>query len=289
MKWIIRGVVALVLIVVVALIVVVIAIDGVARRGIESGASYAMGVPTTLGNASVGIFSGKFAMSDLNVANPEGFDSSHFLKLGGGEVAVSLGSLMSDTVEIGRIALTGLEMNLEKKGGRDNVKEILDNLQKLSSAESKPDDKDDGGKQFVIREIDIGEITVNLTGYPMAKSVKVAPIRLTNVGSAGEPIDMAYLTGIIMRSIFQSMLAGGIELPSDLNGLLGVGLQGLGGLGGVNVERLGEVGGKIGAASSRVSEQLPGDAGKQVDDAAGKIQEGLGGLLGGQKKDDKKE
>ncbi len=287
MKWLIRSVIAVVLLVVIAVVVVAIAIDGIARRAVEQGASFALGVPTTLGKADVGLFSGQFGMSELNVANPTGFDSHHFLKLGDGQVAVTLGSLMGDTVEVGRIALTGLDMNLEKKDGKDNAKIILDNLAKLSSGEKTTDPKDEGpGKQYVIREIDIGEITVNLRGYPMAKTVKVAPIKLTNVGSAGDPVDMRYLTGIIMRSIFQSMLAGGIELPSDLSGVLQLGVGQLGGLGDVE-QHLGKAQAIVGEVG-KLGEKMPGDAGKKVEDAAGKLQEGIDGLLGGQKKDDKK-
>lgn len=302
MKWLIRGVIAIVLLVVIAVVVVALAIDGIARRGVERGATYALGVPTTLGVADVGLLAGEFSMDELEVANPEGFETEHFLALKNGQVAVSLGSLMGDTVEVGRIALTGLDLNLEKHGGKDNVKIILENLQKLSSGDKPADPpKEEGpGKQYVIKEIDIGEITVHLKGYPVAKTIKVAPIQLSNVGSAGEPVSMAQVTGIIMRSIFQSLIAGGFELPGDLAGALTQGIAGLGALGDVDIEgigkaaeAIGELGQNASESAAKLGDQIGGetgdkikDAGKQTEEAAQKVTEGIGNLIGGQKKED---
>ena len=82
MKLLIKIVVVLVLLLVIGVLTTFFFIDRIAKAGVEKGATYALGVPTTLKSADVGVFAGTFAMSGLNVANPEGFDKEpHFLKL----------------------------------------------------------------------------------------------------------------------------------------------------------------------------------------------------------------
>jgi len=94
-------------------------INSIARKGIESGSTYALGVPTTLESAKVGLTSGEFSMSGLNVANPAGaFTSPEFLSMGEGSVAVSLGTLRSALVELPTLTLSDISMNLEGQGDK---------------------------------------------------------------------------------------------------------------------------------------------------------------------------
>jgi len=102
--------------------------NAAARKGVEAGATYALGVNTTLQSASVGIFSGKFGLTGLKVANVQGYKADKFLSLGEGNVAVSLGSLMKDTIEVPTFSLDTIELNLEKKEGKANYQVIMDNL-----------------------------------------------------------------------------------------------------------------------------------------------------------------
>ena len=77
----------LVIVLVAVVVIAFVSIDAIARAGIERGATFALGVPTTLGSANIGILSGEFTMSGLDVTNPEGFDGDYFLQLDEGFVA----------------------------------------------------------------------------------------------------------------------------------------------------------------------------------------------------------
>mgnify|MGYP005851520341 CR=1 FL=1 len=283
MKWLLRIGLAVVLLLVVAGVIVGLTLDTLARRGIEQGAQYALGVPTALDSADVKVFGGTLTMADLTVDNPPGFTSDHFLKVGSADLGITLGSLMQDTIELPRMAFTDIEINLEKEAGKENYRVILDNLQKLSSTDKTPTtEPDQPGKKFVIRELDVTGITVHLKGYPGPAIVKVAPIQMTNVGSAGEPVDAAYITGLVMRSIFQSMLASGLDLPADLTAALGPELAKLGDLGGDAAIKLGNK--ALGDVSKQATEQLEGVT-KDLEQKVGKeLGDGIGNLLGGQKK-----
>jgi hypothetical protein len=105
--------VALVVLVVVG---AVVWIDHLAKAGIETGSTFALGVDTTLDRADVGILAGHTDLSGLRVGNPADYSTEHFLRLNDGSLHVSLASLTLDTIEVPSLMLTGVDVNLEKKG-----------------------------------------------------------------------------------------------------------------------------------------------------------------------------
>ncbi|MCO6437871.1 MAG: hypothetical protein J5J06_12335 [Phycisphaerae bacterium] len=296
------------------LVGVVFWIDSIARIGVEKGATYALGVNTTLQSMNLGILSGQAGMSGLDVANPEGFDAPHFVKLGEGNVAVSLGSLMEDTVVVPELILSDLSMNLERKGGKSNYQVILDHLAQLSGGETKPKQPAETkeGKKFIVRRAAINNVDVQVDLLPLGGSLTRVPlhidrIELTDIGSdSANGVELAQLTGILMRAILTSVVdKGGNLLPADIVNELGKGLQGLGGLGDATVkvvgdvttmvdgtvrnitevgaglvEELGKSGGQLGEGSKQIGDKV----GEGLNDAGKKLEKGLGGLLPGKKK-----
>ncbi len=272
-----------VLLVVVGLIVVMVSINGIARAGIEKGGTYALGVPTTLRDANVGVLSGTFAMSGLQVANPEGFSSPNFLTLGDGAVAVSFASLRSDTVEIPTLRLETITASLERKDGASNYQTILNNLKSLSgSGESKPASKPAGdGKKFVIGELLIRDVKVHLDvfGGPggalqklTAVDIPIDEIKLSNVGKtgsgvAGSGVTMGELTSIIVRAVLAAAVQkGGGLIPGDILGELQGSLASLGNLEGLGMNVVANAKGAV--------ENLAGEAGKIAEQGQKSIEEG---------------
>lgn len=318
MKWIIRLGAVLIGIVVLVGVIGYISINKIAKAGVEHGGTYALGVDTKLKDINVGVLSGSLSMNGLSIANPEGFKADHFLSLGDGNVQVSLGSLMSDQVDVPVLKLSDIQIDLEKDKGKANYDVILEHLAKVTGGEepSQPAEKT-GGKKFVVHELLIKNVKVNAQVIGgISVPVVIPEIKLTDVGSDGEGVTLGDLSGIIVTSI----LATTVETAGDiLPGGIGEGLQGglkaVGDLGNFGVQVIGDVttaaGEVVGKAAEVVGEgakqageavkavgdtanQTVGEAGKAVGDVgkeAGKavesIGEGLGGLLGGKKKDEK--
>ncbi len=256
-------------------------VNSIAKAAVEKGGTYALGVSTTLKSASVKPLAGDFAMSGLIVANPSGYDTNHYLTLGKGDVAVSLGTLMDDTVKLPHLKLADIDMNLEKKEGKANYQAIMDNLKKLSS--DKPADPD--AKKYVIEAVDIRNVMVHVTIMGQNIDVPIDQITLKNVGSDGSGVDMAQLSGLIVKSVFAAVAqnAGGL-IPTEMLGDLTKGLEGLADLDKhaeiADVKAVGELAGK--------ATEEAGKAAKEIGDITDKAKEGLGGLLGGDK-DNKKD
>jgi hypothetical protein len=274
---------AVVVLVVVGVLGVFLYVDRLARAGIERGGTHALGVPTTLEEADVGIFSGTFAMAGLSVANPQGYPADHFLRLDTGNVAVTLSSLREDTVELPSLALSGLDMVLERHGDKANYQVILDNLKRLESGE-KPPAEPEGGKRFVIRKLEIRGVQVHLdllpAGGELTKiSIPIDRIELSNIGSETKGgVLIRDLAGVLVKAVLGAVIEKGGNLPADLRGSLEAGLG--------QLKPLEEMGiGVVTDIQKKLEDALRGD--KPLDDIQKDVQDtikGLGDILGGDKK-----
>ncbi len=291
----ILAILALIGLLIAAVVVAFLSIDSIAKGGIERGATFALGVPTTLNSARVGILGGTFSMSGLSVANPSGFSSPSFLTLGNAGVAVSFSSLNQPVVQLPTLSFDNLAVALEKKGGKANYRVILDNLAKLKSGGSSPS----GGseKKFVINKLSLKNIkvSVDLIGGPGAigdltkVNIPIDEIKLENVGKTGTGVGgtgvtMEQLSSIIVQAVLAAAAdKGGGILPAEVLGELRNGVAGLG--------QLDQLGMKV-LADPAALEKLGGsgaakaiDQGKKaLDEAAKKAT----GLIPGLKKPDER-
>lgn len=272
MKKLLKIAAVLVVLLIVALVACVIYIDSVARSGVEYAATRALGVKTSLGDMDVSILGSRVEMENLIVQNPEGFDAKNFLELDQGQVAVSLGTLTKKRVVIPTLHLKGLEMFLEKKDGKANYQVIMDNLA------LKPVPPEDA-KTYVINDLLLTDITVHANLLPVGgqltqKSITIPEIQLRDVGSdnAGG-VALEKLTGIIIQAVMEGVIKNAGDLPVGLVAELG---QGLG-----KLEEIPAQGVKIIEQSGNELKESVGEAAKDINKAV----EGLGGLLGGKKKD----
>lgn len=276
--------------------IVVVSIDTIAKQGVERGATYALQVPTTLDKADVGIMSGTFSMSGLQVNNPEGFTAPHFLQMNDAGVAVSLETLGEDVIELPELTITGIDMYLVKEGGKANYQVIMDNLKRFEGEGKKEPDPSKPGKKFVIRKIDMKNIKVHATLLPVGGAantvdVDIPEIVLTNVGSGGQSVSMAELVNVIIKAVFATAVNLGGALPGEITEGLKGGLAELGSLGEMGVGVAANIGGQVigvaGDATKMLGEVGEG-AGKAVEDATKGLEEGVKGLFGGgdKKKDE---
>ncbi len=290
MKRLLKLVAVLVILLVIGVVAAFFFIDRLAKTAVERGSTYALGVETTLESADVRIFKGEFDMGALHVSNPEGFKTPHFLTLDDGGVAVTLGSLREEIIELPTLHLTGIDINLEKQAGKSNYKVILENLKRLS--EGKPADAE-SKTRYIVREVSMRDINVHVDVLPIGGEatrlhLDIPEITLTDVGSdTGKGVLMSELSGIIVKALFAAILQkGGDLLPGDLTGELGNALAAVGDLGSFGAKVADELLHGVGEGLGGLIEGAGGigeGAGKAIDEGLKGIGQGLGGLLGGQK------
>lgn len=288
MKLVLKLVAAVVVLIIIAVGVLVFYIDHLAKTGIEKGSTYALDVPTTVDDVSVGILRGEFEMTGLNVANPAGFNTPHFLNLGKGHTAVTLGSLMEETVEIKHIRLSDIDVNLEKNGGKANYQAILDALKKFESqSEDPPPDEAGSSKKFVVRLIEIENVQVHADVLPIGGEltrlhVVVPKITLQDIGTESDQgVVIAELTQIMVQAILKAIVdkAGGL-LPTDLLGDLDSALAQLKSLDQLGVKLTSETFKSV-EALTEAGQKVVGETAKQVGEATKKIGDAVKDLPGG--------
>jgi hypothetical protein len=287
MKWIVRLVIVLALVVIVAGVALVMSVDRIAKTAIEYGGTKAMGTTTTLEKIHIGIIGGEASLAGLKVANPAGYPQGDFLNLGDGSVAVSVGSLGRPTVEVPKIELNGIGTRLDMKLGEpSNAEVILANIEKFSNSlgsggEHAPSEPAGSGKKLVIRELLLTDIMATVTvGDAASVNVNVPRIELKNVGG-GEGVSMSELFGIITTATVDGVLKNGGDLiPAALRDSLGPKLAE------VSQVLQAQVGSAVtGAVESakKAVENATQEVGKTLEDAGKKagesLEKGLGDLF----------
>lgn len=306
MKKLIKVAVVLIVIAIVAAVgliwFAVSSVDRAAKLAIEKGGTYALGVPTKLDSADVGILAGTFELKGLNVANPSGFTSPHFMNLGSGGVKIDYDSLKQKVIELPAFTLDNIDVHLERKEGKSNYEAILESVKRFQSSDpaSKPAEESDGPK-LIVRDLTVSNINVHVNMLPLGGEltkldVKVDKVQLTNIGDGGAgPVEIAELVAIIVQAVLQAVAdSAGAQLPGELLTSLSGKLGELSKLQDLGIGAVAEVGGQVQQLTGslqgtleevgKIGEGLD-DAAKKAEEAAKKLQEGVGGLLGGGKKD----
>ena len=220
----------LVVLIVLAAVLINVFGDRALKIGIEKGAQHALKVGVQLDGAGLSILAGKLHLKNLVIDNPEGYQHPHLLTLGHASMAVNIGSLLSDTVDMEKIQLDDIRLTLEQKGLTSNLQDVLNNLPQ-SDAPATPEDKP--SKNLRIRELYINGVEVNAKLLPIpgradTVRLRLAPMTLTNIGT-DEEIDVAQLTGVILAAIAGGLIEQGKDLlPIDMLNNLSEGVLGIG-------------------------------------------------------------
>jgi len=285
-KLIVRLVLAVVVLVIVVGVIVYLYLDTIAKKAVEAGGTYAMGVETTVNSVSLHPFAGQLEMQGLTVANPKGFNGAHLMQTGTFELELVPGSLMEKTIMLKKFELDGLDMYIDQQMPKSNISVIMDNLKKLGGGEKPKQEKPSEGKNVKVDLITIRNVVAHvkvLVGPEL--TIKVPLIQMNNVtGDNAVGVALPELMARIVPAVLAAVLESGKGvLPTDLfNGLSGDVSALTAQLGGQAQEMVKGVQGEVGKALKGV---LPVDAngiGGQLNKAVGGT---VGKLLGGGAKD----
>lgn len=312
MKWLIRIALIVVLLVVIAAVAGVFMIDSIATAAVAKGAAFATQTDAECEKVDIQIFGSAATITNLDIKNPDGqfrdqFDS--FLKLGSGSAEVSVGSVMSDLVEIPTVELSDIELSLVSKDGKKNYEVILESLKRFQG--DAPPKETEGGKEYVIKKTTISRITVHydfdkdpaLGALPARGTLEIAfdkPMVIENLGQGGVP--MSQITADLITDILVQVTANmatqlGDQFAGHIKGLSGSLIDTLGEnkftqtLGeldlGAGAAKLKDLGIDLGAGAADLLKGVGEGAGDLGQKATDTIKKGLGGLLGDD--DEKKE
>ena len=280
MKKLLRVLVVIVVVVVAGLAAAWLMIDSIAQAGIEKGATFALGVDTTVDKVSLSLLNGEMIIDGLTVGNPEGFETPHLMKSGRFDVRVDPATVFGDAVRVTKFELAGLDVYIEQKVGQSNVSVIMANLKRFESpGEGKEEEApkaDRGGKKVQVDRILITDVVAHVQLLPVGGkastlTVKVPKIELKGVTSDNAAgVAVSELTARLVPAVMAAIVEqGGDVLPKDLAKNLSEDIAGA-------VEAMGQ-------GAAQLVGQTSQEIGKAVEGAAKGLGDALKGILGGKK------
>jgi hypothetical protein len=267
-------------IILIGLVTTYVARNALAKAAVERGCEYALGVRTSLQSVHLDLLGGHFRMGGLHVANPEGFATPTFLALEKARISVDVETLTDGQVDIPRLHLEGLDLNIEKREGLANYESILENLQRFDSGKESPSAPESAPRKvstIALREIVIRDIRVSAALLPLGGAltrgeVLIDEIHLKNLGSGnGAGLSISDITAIVLKAVLSSTLrVGGKLLPDEIEGGLGVALGPVGDLSSLGIDVVAfTAGGSIDVAGTAAKELIK--TGRDIGSALQKL------------------
>jgi hypothetical protein len=249
-------------------------LDSLAKQAIERGGSHALGVETRLDGADLGLTSGRFSLSGLNVANPPGFARPAFLELRSSELELPLSILLEDRITIPALVLEGVTLDLERNSTGTNYGVILDNLKRFESEpEDSPEDPTHGGKTFLLQRLVIRDVRASVDLVPVGGDLTKLSLSIPEivVEDLDSEMSMSELCALVVKTIVNAAIQSGL-LPEDLLADLRGRMDGLEEMARVQVEQ------KLDELESELQGQAQ-KLGPEAEKALEKAGEKLGGKL----------
>ncbi|MEM8782775.1 MAG: AsmA family protein [Planctomycetota bacterium] len=275
MKWVLRIVGLLVVVVLVVAVVAFFMLNTIVKTAVQTAGASATGVQTDLDGVNISPFSGAATISDFRLGQPEGFDGEVLFSLSAADVQVAPGSLLGDTVQVPKVHIDGAHLTVSFANGKLNLQKLMEQIAERTggAAEEEPADPDAPGKNVVIDDLRITNTTVSgsvalFPGQPPIEinDLKIADIEKQGIGSDGSGVKLEDALGIILETIIVNATEG---IASNVPGL-------------TDLENMvGDVAGAAGQAAEEVIGNAGDQANQVIEGAGQKIEEGIGGLLGG--------
>lgn len=247
MKWIIRIVVVLLVLVAALLWFAFSQIDRLVKTGIETATPPVVLTAVTVGEVKLSPFSGSGVIENFVIANPEGFSGPYALRIGKADVALDTSASNPEKIVLKHVHIIDPEIHLEMGLQGTNLKQIAKNAETFAmgeakprptAAEASPQAAPDAQSTEKTLKLQINELIIRgarvSAGTSLVQGAKaeaaLPEIRLADIGSGAEGISPAALTAKVLSVLSTEAAKHGAS--GSLKGLLNGGDTG-GGAGGL--------------------------------------------------------
>ena len=128
-KWIIRLLIVAVVLLVIIVVAVGLFLDTAVKKGVEAVAPTITKTDVKLDGVSISMLTGGGNIKGLVIGNPEGYKAPSAISVGKASLSVSPMSVLSDKIVIKSVRVESPEIIFEGGLTKNNLKQILDNVQ----------------------------------------------------------------------------------------------------------------------------------------------------------------
>ncbi len=220
-KWIIRIVLAVVVLLVIGFIVVAVQLDAILKKSVETIGPSVTKVDVKLEMAHLSVMGGNLKLKGLLVGNPPGYKSDFSMKLGSIEVTVKPSSIFSDKVIVDKIDIEGAEMTIEGGINDNNLTKIQANVNDVvggatpeGGQKGSPPPSEGGsksGKKLQITDFVMNGTKVHATLSVFGKTLTIPTltipsIHLTNLGAGSDGVTPGELTRDVINEVTKQVI-----------------------------------------------------------------------------------
>jgi hypothetical protein len=236
MKWIIRIVVVLLVLVAALLWFAFSQMDRLVKTGIETATPPVVRTSVTVGEVKLSPLSGSGIIENFVIANPEGFSGPYALRIGKADVALDTSASNAEKIVLKHVHIIDPEIHLEMGLQGTNLKQIAQNAETFAMGEARPrpgtaeaspqataDASAEKALKLQINELLIrgARVSAGTSLVQGAKAEATLPeIRLSDIGSGPEGISPAALTAKVLSVLSTEAAKHGASgsLKNLLNG-----------------------------------------------------------------------
>jgi hypothetical protein len=221
MKWFIRILVVLAVLIAGLLWFGYSKIDDLLKLGIEKAATEALQAPVTIQKLNISMFSGAGTIEGLEIGTPTGFSVPCSLRINKADIAINTSASKEDRIVIQHIRFNEPDIHLEVGPGGTNLSQIAKNARATADsvapssgtapAPASPAAPEKNLK-LQVDEILITGAKVNASAgvLPGAQaSVTLPEIKLTDLGAGPEGLTPAELTAVILSKLSEEATKAG--------------------------------------------------------------------------------
>ena len=205
-------------------------LDGFVKSAIENYGSAMTGASIKVGAVEIRTTDGQTIISNLEVGNPAGFKTSHALKVGRIDMVIDMATLTSDVIVIRKIDISAPNVIYEKGEAMTNFDALQKNIISFLGA-SKTEEKDSGGKKFIVEQLLIHDAKAEASASILAGKTVAVPlpdIALNNIGKAKGGVTAGELGQTIANALKQKLTSGfSFDSLTTTTGKVGGAIKGL--------------------------------------------------------------
>ncbi len=221
------GIIAALLIIV--FIASVFFLSPIVKTAVEEAGPQVLGVDITLESADVQLLRGFINLQEMIIGNPEGFNTPYLFKLGELDIKIDVSSVLSDTIIINSILISGPRISYEKSLKTSNIAALLKNLEgeptEKVPQEDEPKEEEEAetptdkpAKKVIIKDFLLEgsrlQLSATLTGGH-ALVIPLPPIHLTDIGKESDGASLTEILSKVFRAIFGAItqaISGSVKL-----------------------------------------------------------------------------
>lgn len=187
-------------------------IDQIVKSGIEDMGTEMTQTQVTVDGISISPFSGKGTISGFKVENPEGYSVENAIVIHNFHIGLDLKSLFTDQIVVRDISIKSPSVYVEQKVPGNNLKTLMNNVEKSSSSE-KSSGVDLVVKHFLVED---GRVTLHTeVGGERTVKMKLSKIELHDLGAGGGQKAAEQVVQTVSRKLTDAALKAALKGGAD--------------------------------------------------------------------------